>query len=336
MIFLLAAWLSTPAGAELRAEAITEENADALLIGGPDAIGGVGDWYLGNDVVEVIVDDPLRAHAKLNHGGTIVDAGLRDRRGEDQFARLFPIVNLDQRVSMGFDRIRAEVNESEGWARLVVSGSRGMSSLPRGGWWDRQLDFLVPDSEELREVVATTEYSVFPGEPFVHIATTFENRGERAAPVFAYGDVWMRGGRSARSFVGNAFDLARSDGFVHAGFDRSHLLREGPMAAFTHVVLPGAFPFDPISYAVFAPERAERGLSLFGVTGQHVNLIAAFVRDPGWEELGLFQVAGAILDELVPGEIWLVKRRLLFTGRSDTASATGGFTLCATQSSPWA
>ena len=129
-----AAWLGiAEAGASLRAERITRENAVELLIGGPDAIGGVGDWYLANDVVEVIVDDPGRQHAKLNHGGTIVDAGLRNRKGDDQFARLFPVVNMDQRVLLNFDSMRAEVNRRKGWARLTVSSRQGLSAIARGG-----------------------------------------------------------------------------------------------------------------------------------------------------------------------------------------------------------
>ena len=91
-VCLLLGLASSAAAAALRAERITESNARRLIIGGPDAIGGVGDWYLANDVVEVIVDDPGRRYATLNHGGTIVDAGLRDRTGEDQFARLFPLL----------------------------------------------------------------------------------------------------------------------------------------------------------------------------------------------------------------------------------------------------
>ena len=97
---IAAAPAAADAGADLRAEQIREETASALLIGGPDAIGGVGDWYLANEIVEVIVDDPTRRFAKNNHGGRIVDAGLRDRRDEDQFAELFPLLNLDQRVDL--------------------------------------------------------------------------------------------------------------------------------------------------------------------------------------------------------------------------------------------
>ena len=223
----------------LRAEQITDASAPALLIGGPDAIGGVGDWYLANDVVEVIVDDPGRRHAKLNHGGTIVDAGLRDREGEDQFARIFPIVNMDQGVFIDFDSIRAEVNEEEGWARLVVSNAGGMNSVQLEKGWKRWFDPLVPEADDLRDVAVETEYAVFRGEPFVHITTTFRNAGPHPAPIFSYGDVWMRGGRSGRSWVGNTLDPLRSRGFHHLSFDRGNILAAGDaVAAFTHVSLP--------------------------------------------------------------------------------------------------
>ena len=69
--------LASGASAEVVAERIDEANFGAYAIGGPDAIGGVGDWYLANDLVEVIIDDPSRRFAKLNHGGTIVAAGVR-------------------------------------------------------------------------------------------------------------------------------------------------------------------------------------------------------------------------------------------------------------------
>jgi hypothetical protein len=258
---LLVSLLAAPAtAATLRAERISAATAAELLIGGPDAIGGVGDWYLANDVVEVIVDDPGRRYGKLNHGGTLVDAGLRDRAGEDQFARIFPVVNLDQRVFIGFDSIRAEVNEAEGWARLVVTNSGGMSSVRSRAGWRRLLDPLVPASEEIRDVAVETEYTVLRGEPFVHITTTLRNGGPRAAPILAYGYVWMRAGRSGRSWVGNTLDPERSRGFHHQSFDRRNILAAGDaFAAFTHVSVPGTPQYPPIAYAIFAPERSVRG-----------------------------------------------------------------------------
>lgn len=321
---LVAALLApTATGAALRAEQITEGTADELLIGGPDAIGGVGDWYLANDVIEVIVDDPGRRHGKLNHGGTIVDAGLRDRRGEDQFARLFPVVNMDQKVFLDYDAMRAQVDREGGWARLVVASRRGMSSLPRSTGLARLLDPMVPEPEDLRDVAVETEYAVFPGEPFVHITTTIRNRGQRPAPIFAYGDVWMRGGRSMRSFVANALAPERSVGFHHRSFDRTKVAAAGEaMVPFTHVSVPGVRQLPPIAYAIFAPERTQRGLLNFGVTGQHVTFINAFSFDPDWDELGLLRVLRATQQEIAPGESWTYRRRLLIAAHADVASTT--------------
>jgi len=306
----------------LRAEQITPATAEELQIGGPDAIGGVGDWYLGNDLVEVIVDDPARHFGKLDHGGTIVDAGLRDRRGEDQLAQLFPVVNLDQRVVVGYDAIRAEVDEASGVARLVVT-SPGLASIPRGGALARRFDPLVPATDAIARVAVETEYRVRRGEPFVAITTVLENRGERPAPVFAWGDVWMRGGRSLRAFAVDTLDPARSRGGRHTSFDQENLLFSlDALAPFTLVAAAGLEAFPPIAYAIAAPERAAAGRRVFGVTDEHVTLANAFVGDPGWDELTLWRLAAALRSELGPGERFVFERRLVVGPRRDVAAVT--------------
>jgi hypothetical protein len=322
--WLLAALLAAPPArpADLRAERIDEASADRLLIGGPDAIGGVGDWYLANDRVEIVVDDPERRFGKLDHGGRIVDVGLRDRRGEDQFAELFPLVNLDQRVLVGYDAMRAEVDPAGRFARLVVT-SPGLASVPRGSALARRFDLLVPETEAIGRVAVETEYRVRPGEPFVEITTTLENRGEAPAPVFAYGDVWMRGGRSLRAFVVDTLDPARSRGGEHLSFDRESLLRAGDaMAPFTLVAAAGLPAFPPIAYAIAVPERAAAGLRVFGVTDEHVTFVNAFAADPGWPELTWLRLVRALRSELAAGERFVFRRRLVVGPRSDVASAT--------------
>lgn len=320
---LLATFAPAAVTASMRAEQITAESAPDLLIGGPEAIGGVGDWYLANGRVEVIVDDVSRRFAKLNHGGTIVDAGLLDRENEDQMARLFPIVNLDQRVFIDFDSINASVDEEEGWARLVVTNSGRMNSVPRDTGWTRWFDPLVPTSQELQHVAVETEYTVFRGEPFVHITTTFRNEGPHPAPIISYGDVWMRGGRSGRSWVGNTLNPDRASGFHHLSFDRRNILAAGEaMAAFTHLSVPGMPDVSEIGYALFAPERTARGLRQFGVTGEHVTLFNAFVGDPDWDAVGLVRLALATRSEIAPGASWSFRRRLLITDHADVASTT--------------
>ena len=322
---LVAAALALPAAvraAELRAERITEATADRLLIGGPDAIGGVGDWSLANDRVEIVVDDPARRYGKLDHGGRIVDVGLLDRRGEDQFAELFPIVNLDQRVLVGYDAIRAEVDPGGRFARLVVT-SPGLASIPRGTALARRFDWLVPETAAIERVAVETEYLVRPGEPWVELTTTLHNRGDEPAPVFAWGDVWMRGGRSLRAFAVDTLDPSRSRGGHHTSFDRESLLRAGDaMAPFTLVAAAGLPAFAPIAYGIAVPERAALGLRVFGVTDEHVTFVNALAVDPGWSELGALRLAKALRFELAAGERFVFRRRLIVGERSDVASIT--------------
>jgi hypothetical protein len=322
---LVAAALALPdpvRAAELRAERISEASAERLLIGGPDAIGGVGDWFLANDRVEIVVDDPSRRYGKLDHGGRIVDVGLVDRRDEDQFAELFPVVNMDQRVLVGYDAIRAEVDPDGRFARLVVT-SPGLSSIPRGSALARRFDLLVPETAAIERVAVETEYLVRPGEPWVELTTTLHNRGALPAPVFAWGDVWMRGGRSLRSFVVDTLEPSHSRGGHHTSFDRERLLRAvDALAPFTLVAAAGIRAFPPIAYGIAVPERAARGLRVFGVTDEHVTFVNAFVSDPGWSELGLLALARALRSELAAGERFVFRRRLVVGERSDVASIT--------------
>jgi len=322
---LFAAALCAPGSmgaAELRAERIDEESADRLLIGGPDAIGGVGDWALANDRIEIIVDDPMRHYGKLDHGGRIVDVGLVDRRGEDQFAELFPVVNLDQRVLVGYDAIRAEVDPQGRFARLVVT-SPGLASIPRGGALARRFDWLVPETAAIERVSVETEYLVRPGEPWVELTTTLHNRGDEPAPVFAWGDVWMRGGRSLRAFAVDTLEPERSRGGHHTSFDRESLLRAGDaMAPFTLVAAAGLPAFPPIAYGIAVPDLAAQGRRVFGVTDEHVTFVNALAADPGWSELGLLRLARALRHEIPAGGRFVFRRRLVVGERSDVAAIT--------------
>lgn len=312
--------------ADLAAEQITPATAAQRWIGGPDAIGGIGDWWLANDVVEVVIDDVARAFGISTHGGTIVDFGLRDRSGEDQLARLSPLVNLSQRVVVGYDAIRAEVDAQHGFARIVVT-SPGLRALPRGSRWARALDPLVPDPQAVSAVRVETVYEVRPGEPFVRIETVLANAGSAPAPVFAFGDVWMRGGRGGRGFTGDLLVPARARGFAARDMTANILRSLGALTSFTHAALIGTADFPPIAYALYAPERAARGLPFYGIAGEHATLAFGLIGDPPVAEFGLTALARAMLLDLAPGETWRWQRRLRAAGRRDLAAldaAIGG------------
>jgi len=308
--------------AELVAEQITSETAAQREIGGPDAIGGVGDWYLANDVVEVVIDDVSRAFGIATHGGSVVDVGLRDRAGEDQFARLSQLVNLSQRVVVGYDAIRAEVDPNGAFARITVT-SPGLRALPRGSRLARALDPLVPDPQRVSAVRAETIYELRPGESFLRLDTALMNTGLAPAPVFALGDVWMRGGLGGRGFTGDFVAPARARGFLARDMSSNIFRSLGALATFTHAALIGSADFAPIAYALYSPERAARGLPLYGIAGEHATLVLGLVGDPPVPELGLVALARALLHEMAPGETWHWQRRLRVSGTGDLASLDG-------------
>ena len=65
-------------------------------IGGPHAIGQVGDWLIENDKVRFIIADKGVGRVNTSFGGTLVDADLQrvgnqaDAKGNDEMAELLP------------------------------------------------------------------------------------------------------------------------------------------------------------------------------------------------------------------------------------------------------
>ena len=88
------------------------------------------------------------------------------------------------------------------------------------------------------------------------MTTRLDNRGARPAPIFAYGEAWMRGGRGPHGFVGNTLDLALSTGFHHRDFDRARpLTAVSALTASTFTAVSGIPPWPPITYAITSPEN---------------------------------------------------------------------------------
>jgi hypothetical protein len=207
-------------------------------------------------------------------------------------------------------------------ARLAVT-SPGLEAIPRGEGLARAFDPLVPESAAIEAVRVETIYEVRTGEPFVRLTTRFENTGDEPAPIFAYGDLWMRGGRSMRAFVADALTPESSRGFHHTSFSRSNILSSfDAMARFSHVAMSGLPTWPPITYALFSPERSASGRSFFGVSGEHVTLALSFLADDGWPDFGALRFATGSRAQLEPGEHFVVERRLLVVEQAHVAAAT--------------
>jgi hypothetical protein len=168
-------------------------------IGGPHAIGRVGDWYIENDQVRFIIADKGVGRVNTTFGGTLVDADLQrigdDNKGNDQLAELLPgfvftvidptDVCIPSAVPARANQCPQDDNEpvfdgsDGGPAEIMVKGVGGdmfqMVALLNTG-------LVQPSSLEFTQV-----YKVEPGKHYVTIETTIHNTSTGAHP-FPYLD----------------------------------------------------------------------------------------------------------------------------------------------------
>lgn len=302
--------------AELVAEQITAANARDRLFGGSDPDGGIGDWYLSNGIVELIVDEaalqddlppgvdpPPKQSENALTGGTLVDLGLVGA-DNDQLNQLFTVGGLSFDNIVSNQSIAASVDAAS--ARLVVTGV-----LP---------GFIV--NPVLLPV--TTEYILFPGDSFVTIKTSVTNKSNRnVGGLGGFFDVlpW-----TTRAVV--PFSPLRNKGFRHSALDPTNPLASlelPPYAVGPGIAGPDDGVMDPqtgkpsgeVSYGILGvetlrdadadgplPPQALPANLLFGISGVEVTAFGAL---PG----GRLDVGASLSYE----------RRLYVGGRNDVASA---------------
>lgn len=160
------------------------------LVGGPSAIGEIEDYILENERLRAVILQGGNSVGPGMFGGTIVDVDLRRPdtansagRGEDQFAELFPMVNLvipgyqdeqgygigdlDVRIWSDGDDDRCPLPEEEapdGCAAIRVAG--------RGDNLIEALD-TIGDLGVLMDLSFITYYILRPGDRYIMIRTYF-------------------------------------------------------------------------------------------------------------------------------------------------------------------
>jgi hypothetical protein len=154
----------------LVAEQITVANAADHLFGGTDAYGGIGDWYLTNGIVELIVDDvalqddlgllgvvspPPKQSQAGSTGGSLIDLA-RVGANDDQLVQMFTVGGLSTSNFIVYDSIGTSNDGLT--ARITVSG--------------RLLGFepVLPS-----DLPVVTEYALGSGDDFLTVTTTVTN-----------------------------------------------------------------------------------------------------------------------------------------------------------------
>lgn len=154
-------------------------------IGGPHAIGRVGDFILENDQIRIVVADTGVAHGdqiatfgrvNTTFGGSLVDADLQrvggDGKGNDQLAELLPgfVFSVIDPTSV---QVTASGDNTD-YAEITVTGTGGdlfqMVYLLNTG-------LFYPSGLKL-----TQAYRLYPGKRYVEMHTTIINTASGAHP----------------------------------------------------------------------------------------------------------------------------------------------------------
>jgi len=154
---------SVPAGDRARAFQVTEESE---LIGGPKAMGRVGDFMLVNTKVRFVIAAAGRTRAWFPVGGGILDADrVRDGAGEDRL----------QEMTTRLGAIRVLFAET---VEVVNDGADGKAAVVRVTGYDIGVP-IIQDVLQLPKanVQATTEYRLEPYAESLEMTTTVTDQG---------------------------------------------------------------------------------------------------------------------------------------------------------------
>ena len=299
----------------------------ALLFGGIDAEGGIGDWYVSNGVVQAIIDNvgkaqdlvpllgasapPIQSEINLT-GGTIIDLG-RVGQDDDQLTQMFTVGGLSTSNFFLYDTIGAPSSNT-----IRVSGV-----------------ILFPPTSTRQNPCLTvvTDYTATGSDPFLTVTSTATNNcGVNLSGFGGMLDVFIWTLRGLIPFSGGGAPPLGGFGFDHPVLDLSNpiLSLETPsfMAA-PGQVRPADGVIDPannttsgeVSYGLVgvqvqvdpdgpggSPPTVRPANSLFGVSS---TLVSA---------LGRLPVSGG-----VPAGGTLTYIRRLYVGtRNDVRSTANG------------
>ena len=294
------------------AERITASNASDYLVEAPDRMGGIGDWYLANDVIWAIIDDVANPNILSFSGGTLVDLGLAGRESE-QFVQMMMLFNMTRDLIIPYDEIR--VDQGDDWASVTVSTTHGLRPERHG--------FGVLSEEIARDIQIETEYRLVSGETFLRLKTTITNTGDKRAKIFSVADLIHWGDDMIKPFGGSQERLGPSRGtprgFQHPVMDYESIFSiVRAIGGFTYLAGGGVEGLPPISYGLCSPTEYAKNRLLWGINERVVSVVGPFTgtfnRPFHLWKIPFFGIPG--------GEHFVYERVLVVGENNDVASVT--------------
>ena len=317
------------------------------LVGGPRALGEIGDFRLENDRIRLIVQGPSHSRMLGIFGGGLIDADLVRPRGEgdssggagkDALGEIFPVFLL-QGVNVQRVEIRADGSDG-GPAQVAAVGSAGdfvelLGVLNRAVLGSHE-GYLDPASEQ--RLGYEILYTLRPGAQHVELTLRVTNVSARqltfpTPDAARLAELAGIDGTALPVPVGDvAVFSASSRAFVPGiGFDLRFGIEDASRVPRTLPALPGvAAPWiathgDGASYGIVgAPSErnyAWQNRDQYGADGTEVSDSSVFIPFAAGGFVTIFhQVAPPILE---PGESFEVTRYFVL-GKGDVGSVLDG------------
>lgn len=235
-LVIVALFLGTPAAdAAVRALRITEGNVAELRQIGPDAIGGIGDYFLGNGTLCAVIASVDHETDLSDRGGTLVDLGFCDR-ADDHYVSKQDLLDASRASPVNVQRV--ETASGDGTASILTIGGEG-------------------------GLLVETRYTVSADAPTeLAIRRRILRRHDEAPDPGLYAPITFNYG-SLLPFVFSSEDLSRSSGFEHVSFHEAgaSAIPEAARAADTIVLVTPPDTEVPISYGwqLRSARRVEAG-----------------------------------------------------------------------------
>lgn len=191
------------------AEEISPVGGDRVK--GLKAQGAPGDFYLGNDYLEIAVDGTpfgeREGVAGAVGGGSIIDAGQvsldqnykRVSMPTDTLDRLTPVLNQDPNISLVFDRFRPSNTDTQGSLEMEGFVHDPAHKLT-GATWDAL--------GRVQGLSVLHTISLGKSDRYLSIQTTVTNNGSVSLPVRNIGDYLFQQGGGFRFNVPASEDMA--------------------------------------------------------------------------------------------------------------------------------
>ncbi|QED26350.1 hypothetical protein FRD01_03610 [Microvenator marinus] len=172
------------------AQRVTDRNQ---LVGGPTALGDIGDYVLENDKIKVVIQDLTYNRGSGLFGGSLIDADLKrydsegnplGGNGRDTFGELFPVFFLEmidpQEISIINDGTdgKAAIIEVKGKGGEFVTMLRYLNQLMLNSYAVELPDLIggVPaNSDGEPQIEFSTRYILEPGARHIRIDSTMRN-----------------------------------------------------------------------------------------------------------------------------------------------------------------